>query len=56
MVGDCIDGSEDLRHWLEAQGQAYFFAVTSTLALWEQGEQGGGDALGARHPELGWVR
>jgi SRSO17 transposase len=56
VVGDCIYGSEDLRHWLEAQGQAYLFAVTSTHALWEQGEQIGAADLVARHPELGWIR
>src|SRR5215813_11409496 len=56
VVGDCIYGSEDLRHWLEAQGQAYLFAVTSTHAIWEQGEQVGVADLVARHPELGWVR
>ena len=56
VVGDCIYGSEDLRHWLEAQGHAYLFAVTSTRAIWEQGEQIGAADLAARHPELGWVR
>ena len=56
VVGDCIYGSEDLRHWLEAQGQAYVFAVPSTHAIWEQGEQIGAADLVARHPELGWVR
>jgi SRSO17 transposase len=56
VVGDCIYGGEDLRHWLEAQGQAYLFAVTSTHAIWEQGEQFGAADLVARHPELGWVR
>jgi len=56
VVGDCIYGSEELRHWLEAHEQAYVFAVTSTHALWEQGEQIGAADLVARHPELGWVR
>jgi SRSO17 transposase len=56
VVGDCIYGSEDLRHWLEAQGQAYLFAVTSTHAVWDQGEQIGAAELVTRHPELGWVR
>ena len=56
VVGDCIYSSEDLRHGLEAQGQAYVFAVTSTHAVWEQGEQIGAADLVARHPELGWVR
>jgi SRSO17 transposase len=56
VVGDCIYGSEELRHWLEAQRQAYLFAVTSTHAIWEQGEQFGAADLVARHPELGWVR
>lgn len=56
VAGDCIYGSEELRHWLEAQGQAYLFAVTSTHAIWEQGEQLGAADLVARHPELGWVR
>jgi SRSO17 transposase len=56
VVGDCIYGSEGLRHWLEAQGQAYVFAVTSTHAIWEQGEQIGAADLVVRHPELGWVR
>jgi SRSO17 transposase len=56
VVGDCIYGSEDLRHWLEAQGHAYLFAVPSTHAIWEQGEQIGAADLVARHPELGWVR
>jgi SRSO17 transposase len=56
VVGDCIYGSEDLRHWLEAQEQAYVFAVTSTHAVWEQGEQVCAAALVAQHPELGWVR
>ena len=39
VVGDCIYSSEELRQWLEAQEQAYLFAVTSTHAIWEQGEQ-----------------
>lgn len=56
VVGDCIYGAEELRHWLEAQEQAYLFAVTSTHAIWEQGEQLGAADLVARHPELGWVR
>ena len=56
VVGDCIYGSEDLRHWLEAQEQAYVFAVTSTHAVWEQGEQVCAADLVAQHPELGWVR
>ena len=56
VVGDCIYGAEDLRHWLEAQEQAYLFAVTSTHAIWEQGEQIGAADLVARHSELGWVR
>jgi SRSO17 transposase len=56
VVGDCIYSSEDLRRWLEAQGQAYVFAVTSTHAVWEQGEQIGVADLVAQHPELGWVR
>jgi SRSO17 transposase len=56
VVGDCIYGCEDLRHWLEAQGKAYLVAVTSTHALWEQGEQIGAADLVAQHPELGWVR
>jgi SRSO17 transposase len=56
VVGDCIYGAEDLRHWLEAQGQAYLFAVASTHAIWEQGEQLGVADLVTQHPELGWVR
>jgi SRSO17 transposase len=56
VVGDCIYGSEDLRHWLEAKGRAYLFAVASTHAIWEQGEQIGAADLVERHPELGWVR
>lgn len=56
VVGDCIYGSEDLRHWLEAQEQAYLFALPSTHAIWEQGEQIGAADLVAQHPELGWVR
>lgn len=56
VVGDCIYSSEDLRHWLETQERAYLFAVTSTHAVWEQGEQIGAADLVGRHPELGWVR
>jgi SRSO17 transposase len=56
VVGDCIYGAEDLRHWLEARERAYIFAVTSTHAIWEQGEQIGAAELVAQHPELGWVR
>ena len=56
VVGDCIYGSEDLRHWLESQQRAYLFAVTSTHAIWEQGEQIAAADLVVRHPELGWVR
>jgi SRSO17 transposase len=56
VVGDCIYGCEDLRRWLEAEGQAYLFAVASTHAIWEQGEQIGAADLLTRHPELGWVR
>jgi hypothetical protein len=53
---DSIYGSEELRHGLEARRQAYLFAVASSHALWEQGEQIGAADLVARHPELGWVR
>jgi SRSO17 transposase len=56
VVGDGIYGAEDLRHWLEVQGQAYVFAVPSTHAIWEQGKQLGAADLIAQHPELGWVR
>jgi SRSO17 transposase len=56
VVGDCIYSSEELRHWLEAQKQAYVFAVTSTHAVWEQGVQIGAADLVAQHLELGWVR
>jgi SRSO17 transposase len=56
VVGDCIYGAEDLRHWLEARGRAYLFAVTATHAIWERGEQIGAADLVERHPELGWVR
>lgn len=56
VVGDCIYSSEDLRHWLQAHGQAHVFAVTSTHAIWEQGEQIPAEELVTRHPELGWVR
>jgi SRSO17 transposase len=52
VVGDCIYGSEDLRHWLEAQGQAYLFAVPSTHAIWEQGEQIGAADLVSRGDRL----
>jgi SRSO17 transposase len=53
---DCIYGSEDLRPWLEAHGQAYLFAVPSPHAIWEQGEPLGVADLLTQHPELGWVR
>src|SRR5690242_4068444 len=56
VTGDCIYGGEDLRHWLQAQGRAYVFAVASTHAIWEQGQQIGAEDLVAQHPELGWVR
>jgi SRSO17 transposase len=56
VVGDCIYSAEDLRHWLEVREQAYLFAVTSTHAVWDQGEQIGAADLVAQHPELGWVR
>lgn len=56
VTGDCIYGGEELRHWLQAQGHAYVFAVASTHAIWEQGQQLGAEDLVAQHPELGWVR
>jgi SRSO17 transposase len=56
VVGDCLYGCEDLRHWLEVQEKAYLFAVTCTHAVWEQGEQIGAADLVAQHSELGWVR
>jgi len=56
VVGDCIYGAEDLRRWLEAEEHAYVLAVTSTHAIWEQGEQYSVAELVERHPELGWVR
>ena len=54
-MGDSIYGSEDLRHWLEAQEQVYLFAVPSTHAIWKHREQIGAAGLVARHPKLGWV-
>jgi SRSO17 transposase len=56
VVGDCVYGAEELRQWLQAEGQAYVFAVTSTHAIWEQGQQLSVVELVERHPELGWVR
>lgn len=56
VAGDCIYGAEDLRRWLESEGHAYMLAVTSTHAIWEQGEQVSVAALVERHPDLGWVR
>jgi hypothetical protein len=50
---DSIYGSEELRHGLEEQGQAYLFAVASSHALWEQGKQIGAADLVARHPVIG---
>jgi SRSO17 transposase len=56
VVGDCIYGAEEVRHWLQAEGQAYVLAVTSTHAIWEQGEHRAVAELVERHPDLGWVR
>lgn len=51
VVGDRVDGSEDLRRWLEARRQPYALAVASTHGVWRaDGDACGGDGPRGRRP------
>jgi len=56
VVGDTIYGSDEMRHWLEAQGRHYALAVPCTHGIWSAGQQVEAQALADGVPEEGWAR
>jgi SRSO17 transposase len=56
VVGDTIYGSDELRHWLEAQGRHYALAVPCTHGIWSAGQQVEAQALADGVADEGWAR
>ena len=56
VVGDTIDGGDDLRRWLETQGRPYVLTVPCTHGVWTAGQQMEAQALVAGLPEAAWAR
>jgi len=56
VVGDTIYGSDEMRHWLEAQGRHYALAVPCTHGIWSAGQQVEAQALADGVPDEGWAR
>ncbi len=61
VAGDTIDGSDELRRWLEGQGRHDILAVPCTHGLWTAGRQVKAQALADGVPDAGalwaeWAR
>jgi SRSO17 transposase len=56
VVGDTVYSGDELRRWLEAQGQSYVLAVPSTHGIWTRGHQLTVEQLGQQVPADAWVR
>ncbi len=56
VVGDTIDGSDELRRWLEGQGRHYVLAVPCTHGLWTAGRQVEAQVLADGVPDAAWAR
>jgi SRSO17 transposase len=56
VVGDTVDGSDELRGWLEGQDRSYVLAVASTHTLWSRGRPRRVAELAAALPTRAWTR
>ena len=56
MVGDTVYGTDELRQWLEAQGQSYVLGVPGTHLIWSAGRQEEAQTLVAGLPAEAWTR
>ena len=56
VVGDTVYGTDELRQWLEAQGQSYILGVPGTHLIWSVGRQEEAQTLAAALPENAWTR
>ena len=56
VVGDSIYGHDDLRTWLEEQGQRYVLGVACTHLIWTMGQQVEAQALAGRLSADAWTR
>ena len=54
-MGDTIDGSDDLRTWLERQRQPYVLAVAETHPVWSEGRAQLVGLVAALLPEEAWT-
>lgn len=55
VVGDTIDGTDELRLWLEAQHKHSLLAVPETHLVWIAGRQQPVGLLAALLPASAWV-
>lgn len=56
VVGDSVYGHDDLRQWLEEQGQRYILGIPCTHLIWTMGQQEEAQALSARLSADVWAR
>ncbi|HET8631026.1 MAG TPA: IS701 family transposase [Thermomicrobiales bacterium] len=56
VVGDTVYGGDELRRWLEGQGQRYALAVACAHGLWTAGEQVTAQVLAEALPPDAWAR
>ena len=56
VVGDTVYGTDELRQWLEAQGQSYVLGVPGTHLIWSAGCQEEAQTLVAGLPTEAWTR
>jgi len=56
VVGDTIYGSDEMRHWLEAQGRHYALAVPCTHGIWSAGQQVEAQVVADGVPDDAWAR
>jgi SRSO17 transposase len=55
VVGDSVYSGDELRRWLEGQGQPYVLAVPETHGIWTRGRQEPVQALVAHLPPDAWT-
>ncbi len=56
VVGDTVYGTDELRQWLEMQGQSYGLGVPGTHRIWTAGRQEEAQTLAAGLPAEAWTR
>jgi SRSO17 transposase len=56
VVGDTVYSGDEVRRWLEAQGQSYVLAVPSPHGIWTRGHQLTVEQLGQQVPADAWGR